>query len=239
MGKNYGGYQIDDSSLESFAESICTYVRISLSPGIKTGSKVELHIVLLELDKIMHEIERKLDGPALMKMCIPKIGELLYYCETNEDYMPDICFNDEEDALSSFEILLRLYVEAHYNEISYLIKRMDDGWRYGIEPQKHLKNGQKVLVELLDGSVQPATYKVRKGVESFYFKGENVSIYKWTPIVPPNWTVPNKDKEPPCFIPEENSPYPLCKGCGKEECNYCSNRTSVAANASEPGGGPA
>lgn len=79
MVRNYGGYQIDDSSLESFAESICIYVRISASPGIKTGSKVELHIVLREFDKIIHEIESKLDGPALMRMCIPKIGELLYY----------------------------------------------------------------------------------------------------------------------------------------------------------------
>lgn len=219
--KTIGGYKIDTSSLETFVESICRYIKISRSPGVKSGSTREMYYALWEAEKIFREIRKDLDGPALMKGCIPFISELLYYCENSEEEVPDICFSDPEEALWSFEKLVTLYIKAHYNKISYLIKRVDDGWRYPDEAEKQLQNGQDVLVEKLDGTVTPAKYKAANGVAGFFINGESWCIRKWTPREQPKSTVPDTGKEPPCFIPEENNPYPLCKGCGKEECNAC------------------
>lgn len=180
MVRNYGGYDIDDSTLQTFVESLCRHIKISRSPGVKTGSTKEMYYALWEVEKIFREIRKDLDGPAFMKGCIPFIGELLYYCENNDEVVPDICFTDQEEALWSFEQLFNLYIKAHYNKVSYLIKRVDDGWRYPDEAEKMLQNGQNVLVEILDGTVHPAKYRVVNGVAGFYIKGENWCIRKWT-----------------------------------------------------------
>ena len=180
MAKSYGGYDIDDSTLQTFVNSLCCHIKISRSPGVKTGSTKEMYYDLWEVEKIFREIRKDLDGPALMKGCIPFIGELLYYCENNDEVVPDICFSDPEEALWSFEQLVTLYIKDHYNKVSYLVRRVDDGWRYPDEAEKLLQNEQDVLVEKLDGTVSPAKYKTANGVAGFFINGESWCIRKWT-----------------------------------------------------------
>lgn len=195
MGK-YSGYLIDDSTLKTFVENICKNVTISKSPGIRAGSDREMSIVLWEMDRLLREIRKDLDGPVLMKKSIMYIGELLYYCEKNEQDFPDICFFDKEEAQDSFCQLVQLYVMAHYSEVSCLIKRADDGWRYPDEAATLLKDGEEVMIEKLDGTVSPAKYEVKDGVAGFIIDGENWCVHKWTHRVPPNWTVDdNNDRE--------------------------------------------
>ena len=58
MAKSYGGYDIDDSTLQTFVNSLCCHIKISRSPGVKTGSTKEMYYALWEVEKIFREIFR-------------------------------------------------------------------------------------------------------------------------------------------------------------------------------------